>query len=250
LEIALATLWGVTLGLIVAGFIGRLTWRRTYFLSRMQGRAAETGAAQGEIEDTRRQATPSKSIFARAEEQRRVQQAQRALTRWLRALGGALEAGMSLSQGVRESVASLPSPLKEELERVVQAMDVGVPLGDALGILAQRLPTPETQLMVSAVIMNSMAGGNLVEVLYHIAATIDERISMQNEINALTAQGRLSGVIVGSLPVVLFIFLTISNPGYMAPLVTTGAGRIMIALSILLLILGAVTIRAFIRIDV
>jgi tight adherence protein B len=104
----------------------------------------------------------------------------------------------------------------------VQEVGLGLSTETALANLLRRVPSDDLDLMITAVNIQHEVGGNLAQILESIAHTIRERVRIKGEIRTLTAQGRISGYVITALPVGLAIFLSMINPGYMAPMFTLG----------------------------
>ena len=104
-------------------------------------------------------------------------------------------------------------------------------------------------LVVSAVLIQRTTGGNLSEILSTISNTIRERIKIKGEISSITAQGRMSGLIIGSLPIAVAAILMVVNPDYMSTFFTTTAGNIMLIISVVMEILGFIAIRKVVSIE-
>jgi tight adherence protein B len=112
-----------------------------------------------------------------------------------------------------------PQPTAVEFRRVVQEVQLGVPMQDALGHLMGRVPSDDLDLVNTAVNIQREVGGNLAEILESISHTIRDRIKLKGEIGVLTAQGRITGWLLSLLPIVLTIFLYLVSPSYMKNLI-------------------------------
>lgn len=149
-------------------------------------------------------------------------------------LSNGLRAGFSFEQALSSAAADMPEPIGEEFARAVAEMRLGTPLEDALEGICDRTNNADMRLMTSAVMVQRRVGGNLSQILDNIADTIRERVRLRNKVNALTAQGRMSGLIVGSLPVVMYFIISGINPGYMSTFFTSALGMaLLLACSIL-----------------
>ena len=116
-------------------------------------------------------------------------------------------------------------------------------LEDALTGVTTRMESSDMKLLTSAVMIQRKTGGNLANILDNLALTIRERVKLKNKIKALTAQGRLSGYVIGILPIALFIAISGINPDYMSLFYTTTLGTIIIVIAILLEVLAFVIIN-------
>src|SRR5258708_22570563 len=113
-----------------------------------------------------------------------------------------------------------PEPSALEVRRVVQEVQLGIAMEDALAHLILRMPSDDLDLIVTAVNIQREVGGNLAEILEVIGHTIRERIKLKGEIRVLTSQGRITGYLIGGLPIVLALFLDLINPDYVGKLFT------------------------------
>jgi len=121
------------------------------------------------------------------------------------------------------------APIKDEIELVLKEMQYGSTLEDSLNGLYERMPSKDLELMVQAIIIQRTVGGNLATVLDKIVNTIRDRTKIQRQITTLTAQGRLSGVVIGLLPVALAFILYLIEPDYIGALISHPVGMIMLA---------------------
>lgn len=160
-----------------------------------------------------------------------------------------LRSGYSFLQALDVVGAELPPPAGEEFAQVVRETRVGIPLEDALANLLERVPSADLDLMVTAVLIQRQVGGNLAYIFDRISETIRERVRLQGQMRAITAQGRLSGWIVGLLPPALGAVLFIVNPRYIAPLFSEPAGRAILGVALFFELLGAWVIRRLVRVE-
>jgi tight adherence protein B len=190
----------------------------------------------------------------------------RAAHRWMRArrlrrlahqlpdaldsLSGALRAGLSLQQALATLAEQQPRPVALEFALVLRKQRLGMALDQGLAELATRVPRHEFVLFVTSVRVARDLGGNLAETLERLAGTLRRKLAMEDKIDALTAQGRLQGWIVGLLPVFLALVLGWLEPETMRLLYTTPIGWSVLAVLGLLLGAGALLIRKIVRIDV
>jgi tight adherence protein B len=149
-----------------------------------------------------------------------------------------------------ENVANdMPAPIGMEFGRVCNEIRYGATLDEALNNMVDRVKSPDLMLVVSAVLIQRTTGGNLSEILSTISNTIRERIKIKGEISSITAQGRMSGLIIGALPVGVAAILMVVNPEYMSTFFTTTAGNIMLIISVVMEILGFFAIRKVVTIE-
>lgn len=165
-------------------------------------------------------------------------------------MSNALKAGYSFLQSMELIAQEMAPPISEEFSRTLREMNLGADTEAALQSMATRVGSDDLDLVMTAVLIQRQVGGNLSEVLDNIALTIRERVRIRGEIQTLTAQGRISGVIIGLLPVGIFLFLSVINPSYMMLLVTHPLGQVMIGIALTGQLIGAMVIRKIIRIEV
>ncbi|MDC3413643.1 type II secretion system F family protein [Terrihalobacillus insolitus] len=163
---------------------------------------------------------------------------------------GALRAGFSFPQALKSVVEEAQSPIKEEIETVLREMQYGTNVEDALKRLNDRMPSDDLDIMIQAIIIQRQVGGNLATVLETIITTIRDRIKIQGQISTLTAQGRLSGVIIGLLPVLLGLFLYLIEPEYIGVLFTHPIGIVLVVIASISSIIGFLLIRKLTTIEV
>jgi tight adherence protein B len=143
-----------------------------------------------------------------------------------------------------------PEPTTTEFKRVVQEVQLGIAMEDALEHLLKRMPSDDLDLVNTAVNIQREVGGNLAEILDAIAHTIRDRIKLKGEIRVLTSQGRITGWLISMLPIFLTIFLYIVSPSYMGLLIESRmCGWPMIGCGLGLIATGAAIIQKIVNID-
>jgi len=168
----------------------------------------------------------------------------------LNLLSGSLRAGWGLQQSIDVVVQEADPPVSDEFRRVQTEVRLGRSVSEALESVADRVGSADFDWIVSAIVIQRETGGNLAELLDIVAATIRERAALGRHIDALTAEGRLSGFILLSLPFVEMGLLLVVNPGYISRLYTTVPGMIMSLMAITLLVIGAIWLRKAIKVEV
>ncbi len=168
----------------------------------------------------------------------------------LHLLSGSLRAGYSLMQGVEAVSQEVEEPMGKELRRVVTEARLGRELEESLDAVAERMASPDFAWAVMAVRIQREVGGNLSELLLTVAETMVQRERLRRDVASLTAEGRLSAIILGLLPIGLGGFMYMSNPIYMEPLFTTGLGQAMLGLAAVGLVVGFIWMKKTITIEV
>ena len=160
-----------------------------------------------------------------------------------------LRSGFSFNQ-VMENVANdMPPPIGIEFGRVCNEIRYGATMEEALNSMCDRVKSADLLLVVSAVLIQRTTGGNLSEILSTISNTIRERIKVKGEINSITAQGRMSGLIIGALPIGIAAILMVVNPDYMSTFFTTTTGNIMLIVSVVMEVIGFFAIRKVVTVE-
>ena len=165
-------------------------------------------------------------------------------------MANSLRAGHSFLQSMEMVAREMAPPISREFRRALQEMNLGIPVESTLVAMGERAGNEDLELMITAVLIQRQVGGNLAEILDTIAETIRERVRIQGEIKTLTAQGRISGVIICILPLAIAGFITVINPGYLDSLFSHPLGKAMIGIGVAGQILGIFSIRKIIQIDV
>lgn len=161
-----------------------------------------------------------------------------------------LRAGQSFLQGCSVAVSESPEPIASEFKQVIKETNLGMPEAESLENMLMRVPSEELKIVVSGYIIQRKVGGNLAEIFEKTAATIRERLKIQGQINVLTTQGKLSGVLVASMPFVIGAAVAFINPEYIKPLISTVPGYIMIGVAVGMQMLGAFIIWRIVDIEI
>jgi tight adherence protein B len=169
-----------------------------------------------------------------------------ALTLW----AGLLRSGQSLMQALGQVASRQSGPLGEELRLVLGEQRMGVGLDVAFAALRDRIGAPDLRMLATLLSANRELGGNLAESLQRLANLLRNRLAMEARIQSLTAQGRLQGVVVGLLPVLLLGALYVMEPDAMRKLHTTVAGWMALGGIVVLEAIGFVLIHRIVKIDV
>ena len=172
-------------------------------------------------------------------------------------IANALRAGSSFLQAIELVVRESRPPISTEFGRVIREVNLGLPFDQALENMVRRVRSDDLELMATAISIQHQVGGNLAEILDSIAYTIRERVRIKGEIRTLTAQQRLSGYVVGFLPIGLAGFLFIAAPGFMDPMfqkppevLGLPGGVIILLVGGFMMFLGFMFIRRIVDIEV
>ena len=163
----------------------------------------------------------------------------------------ALRSGYSVLQSMEAIARDAPEPTATEFKRVVQEVQLGIDMEDALAHLLNRVESEDLDLVITAVNIQREVGGNLAEILDVISHTIRERIKLKGEIRVLTAQGRITGYLISFLPIILALFLYTINPGYMGNLFENRTcGWPLLGIGLALIGIGFAIVQKIVDIDI
>lgn len=162
----------------------------------------------------------------------------------------ALRAGHSLASGIQLVGKQMPDPAAIEFARVFHEQNLGIKIEDALKHMADRIGQLDVGLFVTAVLIQRQTGGDLAEVLTKIGGVIRGRIEVMGQVRALTAEGRMSGVVLCALPVVVFMASYSMNPDYAGVLLYEKEGQYLLGAGIVCQILGMLIIKKIVNIKI
>jgi len=168
----------------------------------------------------------------------------------LNLLSGTLRAGYSLMQGVEAVSQETDEPMGQELRRVITESRLGRPLEESLDGTAERMDSKDFAWAVMAIRIQREVGGNLSELLLTVADTMTQRERLRRDVASLTAEGRMSAIVLGLLPVGLGLAMYVMNPAYMSSLFTETLGQIMFGGSIIAMVIGFVWMKKIIDIEI
>ncbi|MFM7835677.1 MAG: type II secretion system F family protein, partial [Planctomycetaceae bacterium] len=168
----------------------------------------------------------------------------------LELLSRALRAGNSLAAGLNAVASEMPQPIAGEFRAVHDEQNLGLPIDQALRNMLQRVPNMDLQFFVTAVSIQRQAGGDLAEILGKISSLVRERFKILGQVRALTGEGRMSGVVLMALPIVLFLGVYFVNREYIMLLFNEEIGRQMIYAAIASQIVGGYVIHRIVNIRV
>jgi len=182
-------------------------------------------------------------MYVSSQQKKRLQKFNEQLSDMLNLMVNGLRAGYSTMQAMEAISKELPAPISDEFKRVVQEMQIGIPMETALQNLLRRIPSQDLDFMITAVNVQREVGGNLAEILDNISFTIRERVRIKGEIRVLTSQVRTSGSVLSLIPFGLTLILWFLNPEYL--LSVTQGGPLCTAV-IICLVLGLIGSSYFI----
>ena len=164
-------------------------------------------------------------------------------------IGSSLSAGHTFLRSIQMMCEEAEAPISEEFARVVSETQLGDPLVDALERMAHRLDVRDVDWVVQAIRIQQTVGGKLADLLHTLADFIRSREEIRREIDVLTAEGKVSAYVLGALPLFLAIFIQVTNPGYLDPMLT-GWGPIWLLGAAASVVIGMVLIFRMIKVDI
>ena len=168
----------------------------------------------------------------------------------LELISNSLRSGFAFVQSVEMAVKQLKPPIRDEFEAFLNDTSLGARTEDALRAMAERTGSVDIELMVTTILVQRTSGGNLSEVLDNVAATVRERERLHGDIRTLTAQQRLTGLILSIYPILLGAFFFAMSPGMMSVLWEEDLGRVFLAVAAFLQTMGILSIRPILKLEV
>lgn len=165
-------------------------------------------------------------------------------------LVNAMKSGYSLQAAIKFAGEESPDPLGPEFARVYDEQRLGMEMRGALLSLQERVSILDCRMFVTALLLQRETGGNLAEVLTNLATLMRERVGLRGQIDALTAEPKMSAVVLGLMPVALFLIVASINRDYMAPLWTTPGGRLLSLYALVSIVLGYLVMKKIGKIDI
>lgn len=181
---------------------------------------------------------------------KRTQKLEGQLVELLQMLASGLRAGFGFLQALEGAAEQLPAPLSLEMRRTLRDTSMGASVEQALGALNQRIGSPDFDIVITAVLIQRSVGGNLAEILDNVAHTMRERERIKGEIRTLTSQQRMTGYVIGGIPVGLGAAFMLISPEFMMLLFTDPLGHIMLGAAAILETIGFLIIGKIVNIEV
>jgi tight adherence protein B len=185
-----------------------------------------------------------------SKKRRRMEKFQRQLPEALELIARSLKAGHAFTGGLKVVIDEFDDPISTEFDTTLNEINFGAGVNEALKNLSDRVDCPDLRFFVISVIIQRETGGNLAEILEGIAYLIRERFKLQGHIRTLSAEGKLSAIILGALPFVVAFLLYLINRDYIRTLFVDPVGRIMALFAVIMMVMGILVMRKMIRIQV
>jgi len=164
-------------------------------------------------------------------------------------LARGLRAGHSMSSAIELVAEQTPDPLAGEFAQVFHQQKLGIRFRDALLQMSHRVPSNDLHFLITAILVQKETGGDLTEILDRTAHVIRDRVRIQGEVRTHTAQGRLTGWILGLLPVAMLVLINLVSPGYSTVLFRDPTGRKLLYAGTTLIVLGGLVIRKVVDVE-
>ena len=189
-------------------------------------------------------------VHLRVKKKKRIAKFEKQLPEGLGLIARALRAGHAFTSGMKLASEEFGDPLGPEFDETLDEINFGVSVTEALKNLAYRVDCPDLRFFVVSVILQRETGGNLAEIIESLAQLIRERFKFRGKVRVLSAEGRLSAVVLVIIPFLLFLTIFLLNRSFLEPLISDPLGRVIILIAILLMIAGVFVIRRIIRVEV
>ncbi|WP_169525182.1 type II secretion system F family protein [Pseudalkalibacillus hwajinpoensis] len=190
------------------------------------------------------------SSYMKSKRRKRVKLLSYQLVEALGTMSNSMRAGFSFLQTMQLIGKEMPDPIGPEFDRAVREIGMGIPMEDVFTSLLARLPNKELEVVVQAILAQRKSGGNLAQLMDTMEETIRGRIRVLEELKTLTAQGKLSSIIITALPLLMALYLYVVSPTYFEPMLTSPLGMFLLVSGSISLLIGWVLIQKIVRIEV
>jgi len=160
-----------------------------------------------------------------------------------------VKSGLPLNDSMRVVARESKEPLKSEFQRVLDQQAVGKSMGEAITILYDRVPLPEVNFFIVVITVQQQSGGNLSEALTNLSRVLRNRKKMQAKVKAMSSEAKASAGIIGSLPFVVAILVSLTSPTYLLPLFTTTTGQLWLGVAACMLAMGIFVMNRMVQFD-
>ena len=160
-----------------------------------------------------------------------------------------VKSGLPLNDSMRVVAKEVKEPVRSEFQRVLDQQSVGKSMAEAVTVLFDRVPLPEVNFFIVVITVQQQAGGNLSEALGNLARVLRNRKKMKQKVKAMSSEAKASAGIVGSLPFIVSILVSMTTPGYMLPLIENPIGMFWLGVAVLLMATGIFVMNRMIQFD-
>ncbi|MGV3490007.1 MAG: type II secretion system F family protein [Devosia sp.] len=161
-----------------------------------------------------------------------------------------VKAGMPLNDSMRLVAKEAKEPIKSDFQRVVDQQSVGMTIQEAVVTLYERVPVSEVNFFVVVITVQAQAGGNLSEALTNLSRVLRNRKKMKAKVKAMSSEAKASAGIIGSLPIIVAILVSLTTPGYLLPMIETPIGNVLLGVAAVMMFLGGFIMNRMIQFDV
>jgi tight adherence protein B len=189
-------------------------------------------------------------MYLKVKRSRRISAFNAQLGETLQLISGALAAGLSLSQSIDTIMREGVEPMSGEFRRALVEARLGVDIEDALDAVAERMSSKDFEWVVMAIRIQRDVGGNLGELLLTVSATLREREFLRRQVRSLSAEGRLSALILCGLPPAFILFLSVTRGSYISPMFHTLLGWVMVSIAVALMAVGTFWMSRVVKVEI
>ena len=190
------------------------------------------------------------AMWVNGKRKRRITKINQQLVDLLGLVSNSLKSGYGLMQSFEFASRQMQPPIAIEIRRMLRESNLGMGAEDALNALGDRIDSSDLDMVLTAINIQRTVGGNLAEILDKVGSTMRERERIRGEINTLVAQQKMTGIVIGGLPVFMFAIFMVMNPGYMSLLLTETIGNAMLGAAILLQLMGYFAMKRIMAIEI
>ena len=160
-----------------------------------------------------------------------------------------VKTGLPLNDSMRVVAKDTKEPVRSEFARVLDQQSFGFSMTEAVQVLLDRVPLPEVNFFVVVISVQQQAGGNLSEALGNLARVLRNRKKMKQKVKAMSSEAKASAGIIGSLPIVVAVLVSVVSPNYLVPLFTTPVGNLCLAIGLIMLAMGVFVMNRMVKFD-
>jgi tight adherence protein B len=190
------------------------------------------------------------AMWVNGKKKRRITRINQQLVDLLGLVSNSLKSGYGLMQSFEFASRQMQPPIAIEIRRMLRESNLGMGAEDALNALGDRIDSSDLDMVLTAINIQRTVGGNLAEILDKVGSTMRERERIRGEINTLVAQQKMTGIVIGGLPVFMFGIFMVMNPGYMSLLLTETIGNAMLGAAICLQLMGYFAMKRIMAIEI
>lgn len=163
-------------------------------------------------------------------------------------ISNCLRAGFTFQQAMESIASEMAEPISKEFGKTLREIRLGVPMEDAMNNIVRRMQNDDLGMLMSAVMIQRQVGGNLADIIDNISVTIRDRLKIKGEVKVMSASGRISGMVIGLLPVFLTAVLMVLNPNYILTFINTTLGIIMLVIAGFMELTGFMIVQKIVNI--